>query len=224
MSGSRGERKLARPLGAAFLLLMATACGRAPGQPLDDDEKIVRAVLATLASDGKPVCADKGTSGRALTTFREFALAPRPSRDGLGWHAPGPFRVPQMPTQAEIDTAERQGREVRLPEPGDRRDDRLPAVRQSGLDGAALALSMPAVADRAISVDASWAPPHVIARWWPINRMKGDCTPVYMLSNPARTRGLAFVSVRADHWGTIYALEPQGGDWVTTAQWSAWLY
>jgi len=30
--------------------------------------------------------------------------------------------------------------------------------------------------------------------------------------------------VQAEHWGTIYALRPQGNDWVTIAQWSDWLY
>jgi hypothetical protein len=204
-------------------LLLLAACGKPAGAPLNDDEKIVRAVLATLVSDGKPVCVDGRTSGRALVVYREYLVAPRPSREELAWHVPGPLRPPPMPTESQIDTAVAQNKDVRLPEPGDRHD-KLPAVTQADLDGAAHALSLPPVADRKVSIEASWAPKGVVARWWPINRLKSDCEPLYMLSNPARARNIAFVTVQAEHWGTTYALRPQNGDWATVAQWSNWIY
>jgi hypothetical protein len=204
-------------------LLLVAACGKPAGQPLDDDAKIVRAVLATLVSDGKPVCVDASTAGRALTVYREYLVAPRPSREGLGWHPPEPLRPPPMPTESQIDTAVAQNKDLHLPEPGDRRD-KLPAVMQADLDSAAHALSLPPVADRTVKINASWAPKGVVARWWPINRLKSDCEPLYMLTNPARARNIAFVTVQAEHWGTTYALRPQGKDWATVAQWSNWIY
>lgn len=208
---------------AFVALLLAGGCGKAPGAPLDDDEKIVRAVLGVLVSDHKPLCVDGSTSGRALTTFREYALAPSPSRRMLAWAPPQAFRPPPMPTAAEMDAAERQGREIHLPEPAQRQDP-LPVAQQSALNAAARALSMPPVPDSSVTIDAAWAPRGVTMRWWPVNRVTGTCTPPYMLSNPARNRGLAFVQVRAGHWGTIYALQPKGSDWAPIAQWNAWLY
>jgi len=212
-----------RSLAALAALALVAACGRPAGQPLNDDEKIVRAVLATLVSDGQPICADASTAGRALVIYREYLVAPRPSRDGLGWHPPEPLRPPPMPTEKQIDTAIAQNKDVLLPEPGDRRD-KLPAVTQADLDSAAHALSLPPVADRTVKIDASWAPKGVTVRWWPLNRLRSDCKPLYMLTNPARARNIAFVTVQAEHWGTTYALRPNGNDWATVAQWSNWIY
>lgn len=203
--------------------LLAGGCGGSPNAPLDDDEKIVRAVLNVLVSDNKPLCVDNKTYGRALVTFREYSMAPPPSRRLLAWAPPQAFRPPAMPTAAEMDAAERQGRQILLPKPAER-EDPLPAPEQSTLNAAARALSMPPVADRGIAIRSSWAPRGVTLRWWPRNRIEGSCKPPYMISNPARNRDLAFVQVRADHWGTIYALQPKGGDWVPIAQWNTWLY
>ncbi|HEX8485490.1 hypothetical protein [Sphingomonas sp.] len=198
-------------------------CGSSE-RPLDDREKIVRSVLGLLVSTGKPVCTDDQTAGDALAEFREMALAPRASRADLRWHAPLPLRPDARVTTQDIKRSEFNNEKLEINEPGVRKDA-LPGLEQLQLDGAAQRLGKSVgTIKESVAVRRSWAPPGVVGRWWPLNRLRRDCWPRFEISDPVRDRELAFVSVRAEHWGTLYALRQTSGEWRVTAEWSRWLY
>lgn len=209
------------PLIAAALAL--GSCGT-PQRPLDDREKIVRSVLTLLASTGQAVCTDDETTGEALAEFREMARAPRAARRDLRWHTPLPLRPDARVTTRDIKRSEFDDEKLVIEEPGVR-EDALPGLDQLQLDGAAqrIAGSVGAIEEN-VDLWRSWMPPGVVARWWPLNRIRRDCWPRFEISDPVRDRDLAFVSVRAEHWGTLYALKQSSGEWRITAEWSRWLY
>lgn len=206
---------------AGAMLLLVGCTGSGPVQ-LDDDQKVVRAVLVLLAKAG-PVCVDRTTRGDTLFAYREMLQATRPARVALAWHQPLPLRPPPALTDRDMARDQFRSERVRIEEP-DADAVALPIVQQTMLNGSAGRLAQMLDAPSAVSIGAAWAPPGVAARWWPLNRIRSDCTPNYMLMTPVRTRTLAFVGVSADHWGTIYAFQRRGADWVPAARWTSWLY
>ncbi|HEU0066664.1 MAG TPA: hypothetical protein VFQ57_05425 [Sphingomonas sp.] len=220
--GTTGGR-LGRAALAALAALALTSCGGGQ-RPLDDSEKIVQSVLALLASTGRPVCTDDHTDDEALAVFREMTRAPRPSRAQLHWSSPLPLRPDVRVTGRDLRRAELGNREIEIREPVARTDG-MPGLTQLYLDGAARRLMRKVgAAEEALPIRRSWLPRGVTARWWPLNRIRRDCWPLFAISNPVRDRRIAFVSVRAEHWGTLYALEPSGKTWRVVAEWSRWLY
>jgi hypothetical protein len=223
---SRIGLKSWHPLTATLLVpgyLVLGACG-ASQQSLDDSEMITRSVLALLASTGKPVCTDDRTNGEPLAVFREMSQAPRAARSELRWHTPLPLRPDAEVTLRDLKRAELDDQSFEIREPGPRRDA-LPGLDQLRLDGLAQRLSQPVgTVDERVSIRSSWIPRGVTARWWPINRARRDCRPLFEISDSVRDRTRAFVTVRSEHWGTVYALERRGAHWLVTAEWSRWLY
>lgn len=209
------------------LLMMAFAgavsgCNAAP-RPMLPSEQIVQAVLKHLTTGGD-VCIDDRTHGDALLVFREMTGAPKPSRDELHWSSPEPLRPNQRVATDAIKEAELENKQLHLAEP-DIRTAKLDALSQRQLTGAARVLSRGIGVEReSVRIRDSWTPIGVAARWWPINRVRMDCWPRYEISDPARLKGTAFVSVKAGHWGTLYALQRRNQEWQVIAEWSRWLY
>lgn len=208
------------------LLAGLAGCGDKP-RPLDDEEKMVRSVLSLLASTGKPVCTDDHTRENALAVYRQMTLAPRPARAQLHWYPPTPLRPDEQDDELDARTlrhAELDGERVAIREPKPRRDI-LPGLTQLELDGAAKRLIGPiGGVEDGVAVRRDWVPARVVPRWWPLNRIRHDCWPLFVLSDPVRDRQIGFITVRAEHWGTLYALRSQGSDWRVVAEWSRWLY
>jgi hypothetical protein len=204
-------------------LLMSGGCSSQP-RPLNDDEKIVRAVLMLTASTKEPVCIDDETSEHPLATFREMALAPRASRVELRWYPPTALK-PDPENVLQTRSAQAEGaNDIRFDEAPVRLDF-LPGLQQMMLNGAALRLSSSLSAKSPeVAIRSSWLPANVKSRWWPINRVRKDCAPRFAISNPIRQAKIAFITVQANHWGALYALKPVAGDWVPIAEWSRWLY
>jgi len=200
-----------------------SACGP-DTRAMDDNAKIVKATLSLLSSDGKPVCVDDATQDRPLVIFREMTAAPRPSRRPLRWYPPRPLRPePITQTDGGTDDAIRNA-DIKLAEPSARLDP-LPGLEQLQLRTAAWRLSTPVGdAEQPTDIRTAWLPKGVSARWWPLNRLRKDCDPRFIISHPVRGKDFAFIAVRADHWGTLYALKPEGSDWKPVAEWSRWLY
>lgn len=195
-----------------------------PQRSLEDREKIVRAVLTLLTSTGKAVCIDDQTDGEALAVFREMMIAPRAARWDLRWHTPLPLRPDARNTTKDLKASEFDQKELEIREPGVR-EDALPGMDQLRLDGIAQRLSTPiGEVEESIAIRRSWVPANVSARWWPLNRLRKDCWPLFELSDSVRDRQTAFVTVRAEHWGTLYALEQTSSEWRVVAEWSRWLY
>ena len=215
--------------GKSLFTLLVAGClalgGCAAAQrPLEDRELIARAVLALLASTGQAVCIDDRTNGEPLAVFREMSKAPRPARSELRWHTPLPLRPEAEVTLQDLKRAELDHQSFAINEPGPRRDA-LPGLDQMRLDGSAQRLSQPVgTVNERVSIRGSWTPRGVKARWWPLNRVRRDCRPLFEISDPVRDRERAFVTVRSEHWGTVYALERRGTDWSVIAEWSRWLY
>ena len=221
---NRRQRPIARRCTALIGLALLLASCASSGRPLTDDEKIVRATLALLASDGREVCTDDHTKNQALAVYREMMLAPGPARDDLHWYPPSPLRPDMRVPTKQIGDAQREGESVRITQPNVRNDP-LPTLDQGPLDAAARHLALPLHENGAgLAIGSGWTPQRVHARWWPLNRLRGDCAPLFIVSDPVRDGDLAFVSARADHWGTLYALKPRGKDWAPVAEWSRWLY
>ncbi|SEN61301.1 hypothetical protein SAMN05192583_3150 [Sphingomonas gellani] len=209
------------------VLAGTTGCGGGGPRPLDDEEKMVRSVLTLLASTKNPVCTDDHTRENALAVYREMTLAPRPSRAELHWYPPTPLRPDDTRNEVTGRTlrrAELDGERIAIREPEPRRDA-LPGLAQLELDGAAKRLIRPiGGVEDGVAIRRGWTPARVTARWWPLNRARHDCWPLFVLSDPVRDRRIGFITVRAEHWGTLYALKPQGNDWRVVAEWSRWLY
>lgn len=205
---------------AAMMLL--SACGGGT-RPLNEDEQITRAVLQLLASKGNRICLDDETRENALSIYREMMLAPRASRQQLRWYPPLPL-WPGTKVQADaFRKAELGNASLTIAEP-EPRIDALDGMQQMALDSAARSLATQKIDTESVSVRPAWLPTGVTTRWWPLNRMRKDCKPLFELSNPMRGRDVAFVTVRAEHWGTLYALRKQDGKWLPQAEWSRWLY
>jgi hypothetical protein len=224
-----------RPGTAAFFLLVTlSACGRQPQappqppdqkafRPLDADEKIVRATLALLASDGKPVCVERETMGSPLSIWRIATQGKLQTIYDLAWFPPKPFRPPTQPTLDALRDAAEAGKHARLAEP-DARHDRLSAAVQKDLQAQASELAPPDVAPQRVAIRKTWAPAGVVPRWWPAGSTQKGCEVQYVLSGIKRNDHAAFIGVRVEHWGTVFALAPHGDDWKPVAQWGTWLY
>lgn len=203
-----------------LLLLTCAACSRAA--PLDNNEKIVRATLMLLASEGNAVCVDNHTRGQALAIFSAMTAAPSQSLKPLAWYVPGPLRPPAAISNSDLlrDSAQGGTAHLRGPE-----NPTLPlsAIEQSRLNRKAAALARLSEA-KSVSIRSSWNLKNIATRWWPINRVSSRCSPNYVVSDPAVSGTDGFVTVTADHWGTTYAFEHRGADWIPIAQWKTWLY
>ena len=219
---------------ALLLLVSSSACRRQPSpapQPpekkafrsLSDDEKIVRATLALLASDGKPVCVERETMGSPLAIWQVATAGKLQKISGLAWFPPKPFRPPNQPSLDALRTSALTGQHGNLAEPGQRRD-KLPAAVQADVQAKAAALAPSDVALRRVAIRPDWVPAGVIPRWWPEGSAQKGCDAQYVLSGVKANAHAGFVSVRVDHWGTVFALTPHGDDWRPIAQWGAWLY
>lgn len=222
--GSGNMPPISRPHAVllACAALSVAGCAAQGGEPLDDGSQVVGAVMATLASDGKPICADKQTRGQPLAIYRTMTYAPPAARRPLAWHAPGPLRPPRPLSRRDLYEDQIGGRRVYLREPGSGMVA-LPAEDQRRFDSAARAMS---VSDFEPPKDVAHAydGPGLTARWWLFNRFRRDCSPTYTLTSPVIRDDIAFMSVTAGHWGTTYAVVKQGNEWRTAAQWSNWLY
>ncbi|QUT05645.1 hypothetical protein KFK14_22280 [Sphingobium phenoxybenzoativorans] len=188
------------------------------------DEKIVGAVLTLLTSDKRNICVDDATSQHSLAIFREMARAPRASRQQLYWYLPQGLWPQPAKVINSFSQMKAEGRDVRLAEPRTK-ENALPGLDQMMLNGAALRLSQSlSPAERSVDIRSAWLPAGSSARWWPLNRVNASCVPRFRISNPVRNSEIAFVAVQAEHWGTLYALEPVNGNWRPFAEWSRWLY
>ena len=204
------------------VVLAAAVLGGCEPQPsLTNEDRIVRATLRVLVSDGKPVCVEDRTRGAPLAVYKAMIDAPPESRRPLGWRQPGPLRPPATLSDEQIYRDQIEGQPATLEEPGADRA-RLPFQDQTRFDAAArrLAFADPASPNR---VDADWVP-GVTTRWWLANSLWSRCESPYTLSNPVWAGRMGFVTVSANHWATTYALAPDARDWRVIAQWSVWLY
>ena len=210
-----------------LLTLGAAACSQSAdtpkSRPAKDDQQVVQAVLALLASDGKPVCVERETFGSPLSIFRIATQGKLQNIYSLAWYPPKPFRPPHMPTLDELRSAAKDRRDAELPEP-EAREDAFPAEKQAALNRSAMALAPPEVPTHRVGISNAWAPKGVVPRWLPFNSKKDGCTAQYVLSGVKLAPDIAFAAVRVDHWGTVYALVPQGETWKPVAQWGTWLY
>jgi hypothetical protein len=193
---------------AGFLALSACSAGKGDGR-IDDDEAIVRSVLALIVQRNGPICLDTETDGETLSVFREMARAPHASRADLRWFPPTGLRVPPgEPT----------------PPPLRQRDEALPAMQQRALNGAAIRMSRPLSDIRhKLTLTEDALPAGATSHWWPVNRIRG-CKPLFGVRDPVRYGDLGFVTIESNHWGALYAVERKQGRWVPTAEWSHWLY
>lgn len=207
----------------AFAALALAGCGRSPSDPLNTEEKVIRAVLARLASDGKPVCVARATFHSPLSVYQIAMQGKLQRLYALGWYPPHPFRPPVMPTLDALQRSNAKEKNADIPEPLARKDA-LPRRRQAALDAAARALGPPDVPTRMVHLRDEWMPRHVYPRWWPAADARHGCTNLFVLSGVKANRHVAFVGLRVDHWGTIYALAPLRDEWRVIAQWATWLY
>lgn len=202
--------------------MLLSACDKAP-RPLNEDEQITRTVLELLASKGNRICLGDQTRENALITYREMIQAPLASRAQLRWYPATPLWPETEVQPGAIRKAELGKSPFTIVEP-EPRTDALDGLQQMALDSAARALSSQTIDTQSVPVRAAWVPRNVFARWWPLNRWRKDCKPLFEVSNPTRARTVAFVTVRAEHWGTTYALRKIDGKWQPHAEWSRWLY
>jgi len=100
---------------------------------------------------------------------------------------------------------------------------RLSLELQREYETAAQRLSL-TVDRESVAIRDGWGGPSAVARWWPLNRVASSCSPLYELSDPVRDRGIGFLTVRSDHWGTTYALRKRAKEWNVVAQWTPWIY
>lgn len=208
-----------------FFIIALAGCNKTNAR-LNDDEKIVHAILGQLTLEGQAICLDDQTSGNSLTIFREMAHAPRASRQELKWYHPTSLRPDTLSVRKNYSWAERESSQnvAKLAEPT-AGNDALSDLEQMMLNGAALRLSNSVSQDeRSVALRSSWIPDNSDTRWWPLNRLHSVCRPIFTLGNPIRRAGTAFISVQAGHSGTLYALKVSNGNWVPVAEWSRWLY
>lgn len=189
--------------------------------PLTDGERMVLATLTFQAADGRALCSDRTTAGDPLINWRAMRVAPRSSRALVGWSAPRPLRSLDAIGVRRLIDDQIGGRRVVLREPT--APPRLPRELQETYESAAQRLTF--VTDRqSVTIRDGWGGPSVVTRWWPLNRIAPSCKPPYRFSDPESQGNIGFVTVRSDHWGTIYALRKGKEGWTVTAQWTPWLY
>lgn len=202
-------------------VLFGSACSRVPDAPVDDGQKIVRATLQILASDGKALCVDRQTSGRPLAIYAAMRVAPSPSRRPLKWHVPQPLVPPGKLSNAQLYRDSLGSETAHLQDPGTA-GATLSGIEQGKLDASATALAArPAMP--AVTVSSRWVP-GVEARWWLLNRVSRSCSPIYTLSDPVWSDSLGYVTVLTEHWGTTYAFSRTSVGWKPVGQWTNWLY
>lgn len=206
------------------LTICATAllgsCRQGPPAVLDDRAAIVRAVLSTLASDGKPLCIDNRTSGSALAIWRYAEAVPAVSDTSRGWSRPQPFRPPVQADATLTPDRTVRGRlkrQMTAYAPLDR-------TEAATLTAIGHQLSLGAGDRDPVLIEQQWVPQGVTPRWWLMNRLFGQCPYAFTLSNPAQSRHVAFVLVQASHWASIYAVSNDKNQWHTVAHWTPWMY
>jgi hypothetical protein len=211
------------PLLVAAAFLGLTGC-TAQTRPLNDGEAITRTVLVLLASQGRTICVDDQTRDNALAVYREMMPAPRASRRQLRWYPPLPLWPVDNVAPGALRDAELGSATLRIAEPKPR-TDALDGLQQMAFDNAARVSVQQTMGEGdSVAIDSAWTPPGVSVRWWPLNIFRKDCRPMFELSNPVRGREIAFVTVKAEHWATLYALRKIEGRWTPAAEWSRWLY
>lgn len=202
--------------------LLASSCNNTATRPPTDEDKVISATLALLASDHARVCVDSSAKGRPLSVFRTM-MTNRPA--GLAppaWYVPEALRPVAVPNgsngPAAGNASDGAGKG-----PFANRTAALPANAQAALNGAAIALALEATSKK-VTIPNSPAMSQVRSRWWFFNRISRSCRPVYSLSAPVMSHGASFISVTTDRSGTTYAFSRQGNVWVPRAQWTNWLY
>jgi hypothetical protein len=213
------QLRLSLLIAACFL---ATSCNSTTKRPPSDEDRVISATLALLASGNARVCVDSSAKGRPLSVFRTM-MTNRPA--GLtppAWYVPEALRPLAAQSRSNepviVNTNDELGKG-----PFANRTAVLPANAQAALNGAAATLAREATANR-ISIPNSPAMPRVRSRWWVLNRISRMCRPVYDLSTPVISHDASFISVTTDRSGTTYAFSRLGNGWVARAQWTNWLY
>jgi hypothetical protein len=211
-----------RSLKSLSLLLLLTCAACSKSAPLDNEEKIIRATLVLLASEGQSACVDNHTRGQPLAIFSAMTAAGPHLLKPLPWYVPGPLRPPAAMSSSDLIRDSTQGGTTHLREP---ENSTLPlsATEQSRLNQKAAVLGRLRDVE-SVSIRTSWNVKNISTGWWPINRISSRCSLNYVVSDPALSGTDGFVTVTAGHWGTIYAFERRGADWIPTAQWKSWLY
>ncbi len=218
----RVTRSAARALILSTALASMSGCATAPPEPLTDAQMTVRAILRLLTEDGRSICVDNVTNGKPLAIFATMAVAPAPSRRPLAWHRVAPLRSGMKLSNTQMYHDTFGGDQPLLADPGDTTAT-LGFFAQRRLNDAAAKLAR---TGESVAVDMGdgLGVPRAQARWWPLIRWSSSCGPEFKLSDPVVAKDIAYITVRSDHWGTTYALQPRGNDWVPVAQWNTWLF
>ncbi len=214
--------KAVRFLAMAAVAALTAGCSASGASPPNDHEKVVQALTSLLAAKGKNLCLDRATHGAPLVIYRAMLTAPQAARASLAWHVPEPLQPPPALSDRQLFSSVFDSDRVLIAPPSGN-GDRLPAIQQSQIEGAARALLVSGDI-KAVDIPNRADRPAIRSRWWVLNRLWPDCTPVYTVSHPVVRDSIAFVSVTANHWGTTYAFRRDRGIWSPTAQWTNWLY
>ena len=206
-------------LAACFL---AASCSDTKTQPSTDEDRVISATLALLASGNSSACVDSSAKGRPLSVFRTMMTNRPPGLAPPAWYVPEVLR-PVVVRKGSVASAVGNISEGSGKSPFANRTAALPADAQAALNGAAIALAREATSNK-VSIPRSQAMPGVRSRWWVLNRLTPSCHPVYDLSTPVISHDASFISVTTDRSGTTYAFSRQGNGWVPRAQWTNWLY
>lgn len=210
-------------IGFAIGVLFSLASCSAPTAPANSDtSEVLHELSATLTADNKAICIDGSTRGDSLAVFRAMLSAPPASRQPLTWHQPQPLRPPASPSGWRIFRDEIRDDRNPLPHPQQMAAP-LPFLLQRQLDFAASRLSLLQEPEE-FSIGQWAGAPLARPRWWIANRLSPSCSPVFTVMNPVVAKNLAFVSVKAGHWGTTYAFAKQDAKWRAIGQWTNWLY
>lgn len=210
-------------IGFAIGVLFCLASCSTPNAPANSDtSEVLHALSATLTADNKAVCIDGSTRGDSLAVFRAMLSAPPASRRPLAWHQPQPLRPPASPSSWRIFNDEIRDDRILIPRP-QQMGAPLPFLLQRQLDYAANRLSLVQESEE-FSISPWTGAPLAQPRWWIANRLSRDCSPAFTIMNPIVAKNVAFVSVKAGHWGTTYAFAKQDAKWKAIGQWTNWLY
>lgn len=206
----------------AAIAVTVSGCGSNPRPPQDDAQKLVRATLRVLTPDQQPICVDNRTNGKPLAIFATMAIAPPPSRRPLAWHAVTALRSDAALTTKQIyqDTISNRPSHIRDPS---NTTPTLGFLDQQRLNSAATVLSHTGQT-KTVDFPGAFGLPRVEARWWPLIRFSQKCQYKYVVSDPVWSDTMGFVTVTIEHWGTTYAFQRRGDDWVAAGQWSNWLF
>lgn len=203
-----------------FLSLAGCSVGSVPAN--GDAGPVLHALAATLTADKKPVCIDSSTRGDSLAVFRAMLSAPPAARQQLAWFEPQPLRPPTNPSGWQVFNDEIRDDQILIQRP-QQMGAPLSFLLQRQLNFAANRLSLVQGSDE-LAITKSGGAPLARPRWWVANRISPGCSPVFTVMNPVVSKNLAFVSVKAGHWGTTYAFAKQGAQWKAVGQWTNWLY